>query len=61
MLDNFQKSKIKNIKIQNWKLELSGYRFDVEYRTGQLSSVANALTKNFKTEKNCGQINSICP
>ena len=37
MLDNFRKSKIKNIKIQNWIIELSGYRFDVEYRPGQLS------------------------
>ena len=31
MLDSFRKSKIKNIKLQNWKLELSGYRFDMEY------------------------------
>ena len=34
MLDNFRKLKIKNLKIQNWKLELSGYRFDIEYRPG---------------------------
>ena len=26
MLDTFRKSKVKNIKIQNWKLEFSGYR-----------------------------------
>ena len=45
MLENFWKSKIKNIEIQNWKLELSDYHVDVEYRHGQLNSAADALTK----------------
>jgi len=48
MLDNFRKSKIKNLKIQNRKLEMSGYRFDVEYKHGQLNSTVVALSRNFK-------------
>ena len=58
MFDNFKKSKIKNVKIQNWRLELSEYRFDVEYRPGRLNSAADALTRNTKA-KICGQISSI--
>ena len=49
MLNNFKKSKIKNVKIQNWRLELSEYRFDVEYKPGKLNSGAYALTTNTKT------------
>ena len=43
MLNNFKKSKIKNVKIQNWRLELSEYRFDVEYRPGKLNSAADVI------------------
>ena len=57
MLDNFRKSKIKNLKIQNWKLELSGYRFDIEYRPGRLNVAADALTRNFNAKKNHGYVN----
>ena len=60
MLDNFKKSKIKNVKIQNWRLELSEYRFDVEYRPGRLNSAADALTRNPKNKKICCQVSSIC-
>ena len=59
MLDNFRKSKIKNLKIQNWKLELSGYRFDIEYRPGRLNVAADALTRNFNAKKNYGYVNSL--
>ena len=59
LLDNFRKSKIKNIKIENWKLEFSGYRFDEENRLGKLNSVADALTKNIKAKNEHGQIDSI--
>ena len=59
MLDNFRKSKIKNLKIQNWKLELSGYRFDIEYRPVRLNVAADALTRNFNAKKNPGYVNSL--
>ena len=59
MLNNFKELKNKNIKIQNRKLELSGYRFDMEYRPGKLNSAANALSRNPKAKKVYGQVNSI--
>ena len=49
----------KNLKIQNWKLELSGYHFDVEYRPGKLNLAADALTRNFNAKKNYGHVNSL--
>ena len=55
MFNNFKKSKIKNVKIQNWRLELLEYRFDVEYRPRRLNSAADALTRNPKTKKICCQ------
>ena len=59
MFDNFRRSKIKNIKVQNWRLELSSYRFDIVYRPGPLNYTADALTRNSKTNKKCGLINSM--
>ena len=50
---------MKNIKIQNWKLELSEYRFDVEYRPGKLDSAADALSRNPKAKKTYVQASSI--
>ena len=58
MVDNFRRSKIKNIKVQNWRLELSSYRFDIVYRPGPLNYAADALTSNSKTKRNGGMINS---
>ena len=58
MLDNFRKSK-KNLKIQNWKLGFSGYRFDIEYRPGQLNLAADALTRDFNAKKNVSYVNSL--
>ena len=59
MFNNFKKSKIKNVKIQILRLELSEYRLDVEFRPGRLNSAADALTRNPKTKKIYGQVSSI--
>ena len=59
MLNNFKKSKIKNVKIQSWRVRLSEYRFDVENRLGKLNSAADALTRNPKAKKIYGLLSSI--
>jgi len=45
-LNNYKISKIKNVRIQNWKLELLEYRVDVEYRPEKFNSAADTLTGN---------------
>ena len=35
MFDNKRKSKIKNVKIARWRLELSQYKFQTAYRPGR--------------------------
>ena len=37
---------------------MSGYRYDVEYRPGQLNLAADAFTRNFNVKKNYGNVNS---
>ncbi|GAA57739.1 retrovirus-related Pol polyprotein from transposon 17.6 [Clonorchis sinensis] len=43
---NQQKSKIKNDKIERWKIELAGYNYDVVYRPGTDNCVADTLFRN---------------
>ena len=38
---------------------MSGYRFDIEYRTGQLNLATDAVTRNFNAKKNYGYVNSL--
>lgn len=65
MFDQIHSSKIKNDKIQRWRLELSSYNFDIIYRPGKDNIVADALSranvtattqtnsdKNFQLHKN---------
>ena len=51
MFDNFRRSEMKNIRVQNWRLELSSYRFDIVYRPGLFNYAADALTRNSKTKR----------
>ena len=43
--DNRQKGKIKNDKIQRWKIELSSYSYEVIYRPGSENHAADALSR----------------
>ncbi len=47
MFDNTKKSKVKNEKIQRWRIELSCYNYDVVYRPGEENHAADALSRAF--------------
>ena len=46
MYGDHQKGKIKNDKIERWKIELSAYSYDVIYRPGTDNRVADTLSRN---------------
>ena len=46
MYSSSPKSKIKNDKIQRWKIELSAFSYDVSYRPGTDNCVADTLSRN---------------
>lgn len=46
MFGNSKKNKIKNDKIQRWKIELSCYSFDIHYRPGVENVSADALSRS---------------
>lgn len=45
MFNQFHSSKIKNEKIERWRLELSCFKYDIIYRPGKENKVADALTR----------------
>ena len=45
MLDQKNRSKIKNDKILRWRIELSMFTFDIQYRPGKLNAVADPLSR----------------
>ena len=45
MFDSKQTGKIKNEKIQRWRLELSCYSFDIKYRPGKENIPADAFSR----------------
>jgi len=45
MFNQSHSSKIKNDKIQRWRLEMSCFSFDIQYRPGSRNSVADALSR----------------
>ena len=47
MLDSRKRTKIKNNKIQCWRLELASYSFTIVYRPGKDNVVANSLTRTY--------------
>ena len=47
MLDNRKRTKIKNNKIQCWRLELASFSFTIKYRPGRDNVVADSLTRAY--------------
>ena len=47
MLDNKKRTKIKNNKILCWRLELSPFSYEIEYRPGKLNTGPDMLTRAF--------------
>ena len=47
MLDNKKRTKIKNNKILQWRLDLSSYDFDIKYRPGTENVVPDTLSRAF--------------
>lgn len=45
MFNSKQSSKIKNEKIQRWRIELSCFNYDIIYRAGSLNAGADALSR----------------
>ncbi|KRX14072.1 Retrovirus-related Pol polyprotein from transposon [Trichinella nelsoni] len=45
MFNNKQAGKAKNDKIMRWRLELSPYSYDIIYRSGDLNTKADALSR----------------
>ena len=47
MLDNRKRTKIKNNKIQCWRLELASFSYTIKYRPGRDNVVADSLTRAY--------------
>ena len=47
MLDNRKRTKVKNNKILNWRLEMAPYSYDITYRPGKLNSAPDTLTRAY--------------
>ncbi|XP_041989092.1 uncharacterized protein LOC121740463 [Aricia agestis] len=45
MFNQSHKSKIKNEKIERWRLELSNYKYDIVYRPGRENVIADTLSR----------------
>ena len=45
MYDNKKKSKIKNTKILNWRMELGNFQYEANDRPGRYTEAADALTR----------------
>ena len=54
MFDNSHKGKVKNDKIQRWRIELSCYSYDVVYRPGKENHVADAFSRGY-----CSSLSSL--
>uniref|UniRef100_A0A2C9LYU2 Integrase catalytic domain-containing protein n=1 Tax=Biomphalaria glabrata TaxID=6526 RepID=A0A2C9LYU2_BIOGL len=56
MYNRSNKGKIKNEKIQRWKLELSYFHYDVIYRPDKQNTVADTFTRNYLSYITCNDL-----
>lgn len=56
MFDQQSKTKIKNDKILRWRIDLSGYSYDIKYRAGKKNHVADTLSRT-----QCASMSSLIP
>ena len=47
MMDNRRRTKIKNNKIQEWRMELSEFSYTIRYRPGKENVIPDALSRGF--------------
>ena len=47
MLDNRKRTKVKNNKIQCWRLELAPFSYEIKYRPDRENNAPDALTRAF--------------
>ena len=47
MLDNRRRTKVKNNKIQGWRIELASFGYTIKYRPGKENTVPDTLTRAF--------------
>ena len=59
MFDNRRRGKIKNEKIQRWRMELSCFNYDIIYRPGKNNLAADTLTRAFCNAINLDTLSSI--
>lgn len=54
MLDSRKRTKIKNSKIQEWRLELASFTYTIQYRPGKQNVAPDTLTRAF-----CGSLSTV--
>ena len=59
MIDNRKRSKIKNNKIQSWRLELASFRYTVKYRPGKNNVTPDSFTRAFIASMSTSSISEI--
>ena len=47
MFDNRRRTKVKNNKIQYWRLELASFSYQIQYRPGKDNNAADTLAQTF--------------
>ena len=59
MLDNRRRTKIKNNKIQCWRLELASFSYNIQYRPGKKNIAPDTLTRAFCSVMSHSQLQDI--